>query len=125
MKKYKQGEIIKGVVSGIEKYGVFVKLENNYNGLIHISELSDSYVRNVEDYAKVGTDIYAEIIAIDDNQQQIKLSIKNLTYKNGVPTRKQKIEETSLGFKTLERNLPYWIEKNLKNNKKQINSIDK
>lgn len=125
MKKYKQGEIIKGVVSGIEKYGVFVKLENNYNGLIHISELSDSYVRNVEDYAIIGTDIYAEIIAIDDYQQQIKLSIKNLTYKNGVPIRKQKIEETSLGFKTLERNLPYWIEKNLKNSKKQINSIDK
>lgn len=125
MKKYKKGEIIKGIVSGIENYGVFVKLENNYSGLIHISELSDSFVRHVEDYAKVGTDIYAEILTVDEDNQQIKLSIKNLVYKNGVPSRKQKIEETSLGFQTLERNLPYWIEKNIKNSKKQINSIDK
>ncbi len=125
MKKYNEGEIIKGVVSGIENYGVFVKLEDNYNGLIHISELSDGFVRNVSDYAQVGKDIYAEVLTIDNETQQIKLSIKNLSYKNGKPTHKHKIVETSLGFQTLEQNLPLWIEKNLKNSKKEINSIDK
>ena len=95
MKNYKEGEIIKGVVSGLEKYGVFVKLEDNYCGLIHISELSDGFVKNVEDYAQIGNDIYAEILTIDKNSQQLKLSIKNLIYKNGVPTHKQKIVEIS------------------------------
>ena len=118
MKKYNEGEIIKGVVSGIEKYGVFVKLDDNYNGLIHISELSDGFVRDVNDYAQVGSDIYTEVLTIDKETQHIKLSIKNLAYNNGKPIHKHKIIETSLGFQTLERNLPFWIEKNLKNSKK-------
>ena len=44
MKKYKYGEIVTGYVTGIEKYGVFVSLDEYYSGLIHISEISEKYV---------------------------------------------------------------------------------
>lgn len=45
MTKFKKGEIIKGTVTGIEKYGIFVNLDNYYTGLIHISEISNFFVK--------------------------------------------------------------------------------
>lgn len=125
MSKYKKGEIIKGIVSGIENYGVFIKIDELYNGLIHISEISDGFVRNIGDYVKIGDTIYVEVLEVDENNNQAKLSIKNISYKIGTKIEKKKIVETKLGFSTLEKNLPFWIEENIKNNKKQINSIDK
>ena len=50
--QYKIGDIVQGCVTGIEKYGVFVNLDEYYTGLIHISEVSDLYVRNVNDYER-------------------------------------------------------------------------
>ena len=43
---YKVGDIVKGVVSGIEEYGIFVTLENDFSGLIHISEITQGFVSN-------------------------------------------------------------------------------
>lgn len=125
MTKYIKGKIVKAVVSGIENYGIFVKVDDQYSGLIHISEISDSYVRNICDYTNIGDTIYTKVLDINEETHQLKLSIKNIPYKTGVKTQKRKIIETSLGFSTLERNLPRWIEENIKKNKKQINSIDK
>lgn len=41
MSDYKVGKIVKGTITGIQKYGIFVDLDNYYSGLIHISEISD------------------------------------------------------------------------------------
>jgi len=125
MNKYQNGDIVKGIVSGIENYGIFIKLDEQYSGLIHISEISDGYVRNIEDYVKVGDTIYTEILDIDYQNHQVKLSIKNISYKIGTRVQKKKIVETKHGFTTLEKKLPLWIEENIKKYKKQINSIDK
>lgn len=125
MVKYSKGKIVKGVVSGIESYGAFVKLDEYYSGLIHISEVSNGFVKDINDYMKIGDEIYVEILNIDEDLSQMKLSIKNISYKQGTKSRKRKIVETNSGFRTLERNLPHWIEENLKNHKKHINCIDK
>lgn len=117
------GKIIKGTVSGIESYGIFVKINEQINGLIHISEISNGYVRNINDYARIGETIFAEVLEINNNQA--KLSIKNISPKTGAKIEKKKIKETNSGFATLEKKLPIWIKENLKNNKKHINSIDK
>ena len=63
---YKVGDIIKVNVTGIEKYGIFVNIDADYNGLIHISEISDSFVRDINDYVKVGDTINSKILEIDD-----------------------------------------------------------
>ena len=47
MKDVKLGDIVSCEVTGITKYGVFVKLENGYDGLVHISEISKKFVNNV------------------------------------------------------------------------------
>ena len=117
---YKKGKIVKGVVTGIEKYGAFVSLDEYYNGLIHISEISHGYVKNINDYLKVGDTIYAEVLEVDEEKFHVKLSIKNISYKRRTYTPKRIIKETSLGFKTLEYKLPIWIEENLKKQEKII-----
>ena len=81
MTKYKKGKIVKATVSGIESYGVFVTLDDYYSGLIHISEISHGFVKNIHDYVNVGEIIFVEILDVDDELYHLKLSIKNINYK--------------------------------------------
>ncbi len=117
-------KIIKGTVTGIEPYGIFVKIDNNTDGLIHISEISSKFVKNPGDFAKIGDEIEAEVLDITEDGN-IKLSIKALKEAKKAQKRKKHIRETSIGFRTLEYKLPFWIEENLKKHKNNSNSIDK
>lgn len=109
MKKlYKKGNIVNGCVTGIEKYGIFVNLDDYYSGLIHISEISESFVRNVSDYVSVGETIKVKILDVDDNLFHVKLSIKNINYKINRKKR-MPIVETKNGFNTLKSRLNEWI----------------
>ncbi len=125
MTKYKKGRIIRGTVTGIESYGVFVSCDEYYSGLIHISEISYGYVKKITDYVNVGDVIYVEILEVDESLGQLKLSIKNIDYKCNRGVRRKRIQETSRGFSTLAYNLPIWIEKSLKKIKNTSNSVDK
>lgn len=110
MSKYEIGEIVIGYVTGIEKYGIFVHLGENYTGLIHISEISNTYIKNIQDYVKIGEKIYVRILDINEDKKQIKLSIKGFDYKmekNNIPI----IQETVSGFSTLKVMLNVWIDK--------------
>lgn len=123
VEKYMKGRILKGVVTGIEPYGVFVQFGDYYSGLIHISEISEGFVKDPADYVKIGEIINVKIIDVDEQMGHLKLSIKNIQYKEKKPTKRRKIIETPLGFKTLGYKLPFWIEESLKNIEEK--SIDK
>ena len=118
MAKYKKGKIVKATVSGIELYGIFVNLDEYYSGLIHISEISHNFVKDVHDFVKIGDTIYVEILEVDEDSCHLKLSIKNINYKRQDRRQKRKIVETPLGFKTLQYKLPIWIGESLNNVKK-------
>lgn len=119
MTKYKKGKIIKGVVSGIESYGAFITFDEYYTGLVHISEISHGFVKNITDYIKIGETIYTEILDVDESTNHLKLSIKNIKYKPQNKLKKNKrIIETSKGFKTLSYKLPKWINNSLTTIKK-------
>ena len=109
MNKYKKGAIVKGSVTGIEDYGVFVNLDEYYSGLIHISELSHKFVRDVNDYVKLGQVIKAEVVDVNEELGQVKLSIKNINQKK-VRLKKMEIEEVGSGFGILHDNLDKWME---------------
>lgn len=106
MAEYKVGSVVKGQVTGIEKYGAFVSLENNYTGLIHISEISNDFVSDIKSFLEIGEQIYCEILEIDQFNNQLKLSIKNINYKS---TDNGKIQESRLGFLPLKNNLDKWV----------------
>ena len=69
------GSIVEGKVTGITKFGAFVSLGSNKSGLVHISEISNSYVNDVNDFLSIGQKVTVKIIGIDDNGR-INLSIK-------------------------------------------------
>ena len=108
MAKYEKDKIVTGYVTGIEKYGIFVNLDEYYSGLIHISEISTNFVRNVNDYVNIGETIKMKIVAVDEKNHKVKLTIKNLDYRINKKKR-AKIVETEHGFSTLNNNLSTWI----------------
>ena len=112
MIKYEKGKIVTGYVTGIEKYGIFVSLDDYYTGLIHISEISSNFVRNVASYVNIGETIRMKVIEVDEKSHHIKLSIKNFDYRVN-RKRKTKIKETENGFNTLSQKLSNWIEEKI------------
>lgn len=75
IQKYKIGDVIEGIITGIVDFGAFVKFDN-IEGLIHISELDYQLIEDPRDIIKIGDKIKAKIIEIDKNK--ISLSIKAL-----------------------------------------------
>ena len=125
MTKWEKGKIVKGTVTCIEPYGAFMSFGEFYTGLIHISEISRGFVKDITDFVNVGDRIYVEILEVDNEEAHLKLSIKNIQYKmNGKP-RKKRIVETESGFNTLKEKLPIWTEEKLKSIKNMENAIDK
>jgi len=74
--KYNIGDQLEGVVTGVVDFGIFVKIDNEIEGLIHKSEIDWGLVENTKDYAKVGDKIKVEVIEIKDDK--ISLSMKKL-----------------------------------------------
>ena len=114
MKNYEVGQIVKGVVTGIENYGIFVNVDEKYNGLIHISEVSDKYVKNIEDYVNIDEKIKVKIIEIDVKNKQFKLSIKDVNNYRYTRKNNNGIVETPRGFSTLKEKLNLWIKDKIK-----------
>ncbi len=78
-KKFKLGDIIEGEVVRFVPYGVFVRIYDDINGLIHLSELSERNVANPAELVRLGQVIKAKLIALDPSQRKIGLSVKALT----------------------------------------------
>jgi len=76
VEKYKVGDVIEGVVTGATEFGVFVKLEDGLEGLVHISEMDWALVENPKARYKVGETIKVKVIEIKDDK--VSLSIKAL-----------------------------------------------
>jgi ribosomal protein S1 len=76
--KFQVGDIIEAPVVRISNFGVFVALHGGINGLIHLSEISNTIVKNIEDFVHVGDSIKAKIITFDPTEKRIGLSMKAL-----------------------------------------------
>lgn len=76
--KYKEGDIVEGPVTRITDFGAFVHVEQDINGLIHLSEISHDQVKDANDYLKVGQRVKAQIITLDLKEHRIGLSVKAL-----------------------------------------------
>ncbi len=109
MDKYSVGSIVTGKVTGIESYGIFLSFDDDVTGLIHISEISSSFVRNINDYAEMDETIKAKVIGVDDSGRRLKLSVKGIEYRDSSKYARG-IKETKSGFSGLERSLEGWIE---------------
>ncbi len=73
---YQPGMIVRGKVTKITNFGVFVELEEGLEGLLHISELADHKVENPEDIVKANDDVEVKILRVDTDERKIGLSLK-------------------------------------------------
>lgn len=107
----KAGEIKEGTISGIQPYGAFVQLDCGDKGLIHISEISKGYVKDVAQFLHVGERVRVKVLDVDIVMNQCRLSLKAL-YSNRSHrknTREAKVPPMVIGFKTLNDHLDEWI----------------
>ena len=70
MTKFTKGKIVEATVTGIEPYGIFVSLDEYYSGLIHISEISHNFVKDVHYYVKIG-----DVIEISFGTRTVKIRV--------------------------------------------------
>ena len=116
MSNIEVGSIVKGKVTGIQPYGVFVELAGEAQGLVHISEISHGFVKNIKDYVNVGDEITVKVLSIDPQTKRASLSMKAVEERQ-VKMKKRHVKvKMSLnpGFNTLKEKLQEWIEQSKK-----------
>lgn len=74
--KYEVGREFTGKVTGIQPYGAFVALDENTQGLVHISEITHGYVKDVSEHLAVGDEVKVKVLSVDEGAGKISLSIK-------------------------------------------------
>ena len=94
--KFKVGDMVKGSVAKIASFGAFVNLQDDIDGLIHISQLSEDHVEKVKDVLKVGDDVEARVIKVDKVERRIGLSVKAVEYSA------EQLQKESQSFETLK-----------------------
>ena len=119
--KIKVGSIVTGKVTGIQPYGAFLSLGDNVQGLIHISEITNGYVKDIRDYIKVGEELDVKILSVDFEKGKISLSLKaveDMRREEKLRRRKEQkraqlehmAAPANKGFNTLREKLEEWIE---------------
>ncbi|MCA1031691.1 general stress protein 13 [Bacillus timonensis] len=118
------GSVIKGKVTGIQPYGAFVALNESTQGLVHISEITHGFVKDINDHLKVGDEVNVKVLSVDEAAGKIGLSIrateeppaevakpaKTAPKQKKRPAAVQAEAETPQGFNTLKEKLEEWIE---------------
>ncbi|WP_075982744.1 S1 domain-containing post-transcriptional regulator GSP13 [Bacillus massilinigeriensis] len=122
------GSVLKGKVTGIQPYGAFVALDENTQGLVHISEITHGFVKDINEFLKVGDEVNVKVLSIDSEAGKIGLSIRATeeapaqpeVQKVKKPRRRQAAAaikqeaEAPQGFNTLKDKLQEWIDQSQK-----------
>lgn len=80
---YKEGTTVSGQVTRIEDFGAFIGLEDDINGLVHVSDFTGEEDANIADFVKVGNKVQAKVIVVDTKNRRIGLSVLELTKQDG------------------------------------------
>ncbi|CAG9620990.1 S1 domain-containing post-transcriptional regulator GSP13 [Sutcliffiella rhizosphaerae] len=122
--KFEIGSVLAGKVTGIQPYGAFVALDEETQGLVHISEITHGYVKDVNEHLKMGDEVQVKVLSVDENSGKISLSIKATQEapaeapvaakkpkkRQATVVKQQQQTESPQGFNTLKDKLEEWIE---------------
>ncbi|MGM8211949.1 S1 domain-containing post-transcriptional regulator GSP13 [Virgibacillus sp. W0430] len=120
------GQIITGKVTGIQPYGAFVTVSDNIQGLVHISEVTNGFVNDINEHLNVGDEVNVKIIQIDEASNKISLSIRATEEPAAASAEKttnkkapklNPVEEESPGFHTLKDKLEDWLKQSTEREK--------
>ena len=115
---YEVGDLVLGTVNQIRPYALFLSFDDGAKGLLHISEISDNYVRDIELFGSIGDVIKVKVIEIDPYNGFLRVSYKQVPDEEKYSTHdnsKKKVPQfDEADFSSLEAKLPEWIEETLK-----------
>lgn len=115
---YQVGDLIIGKVTSVKPYAIFLEFGDGTKGLLHISELSDAYIRDIEKYGSVGDEIKVKILSIDSTNGFLRVSYKQVPqeelYSTHVNESRIYLDEEEKDFSVLGEKLPTWISETLK-----------
>lgn len=118
MNIYEVNEIVEGTISEIRPYGALISFPNERKGLLHIKQVSDAYISNINTYLQVDSQIKVRIIEIDKLNGFLKLSLKSVPHTERLIFERNKKETTinpaQKDFTPLGEALPKWIKNTLK-----------
>lgn len=115
---YEIGALVVGKVTSVKPYALFLAFEDGSQGLLHISEISNSYIRDIDKFGSIGDDMCVKVISVDPTNGFLRVSLKQVpeeqTY-NTHDNATRKIPVVKDGdFTPLEKKLPEWKEITLK-----------
>ncbi|MFD2208162.1 S1 domain-containing post-transcriptional regulator GSP13 [Virgibacillus halophilus] len=115
IENYEVGQVVQGKVTGIQPYGAFVALDDEVQGLVHISEVTHGYVKDINEFLSVGDEVSVKILQIDAEKNKISLSIRatqEAPQKQSKPAaKKAPVQDNSnAGFNTLKDKLQEWMD---------------
>jgi small subunit ribosomal protein S1 len=102
--KYIPGQIVKGSVTKITNFGVFIELEEELEGLLHISELADQKIENPQDIVEIAQELEVKILRVDTDSRKIGLSLRRVQWTAEDQEKQEKSEVGQAG--TDEKNQP-------------------
>ncbi|HCK88943.1 MAG TPA: RNA-binding protein [Erysipelotrichaceae bacterium] len=111
---YKSGDIVEGKVTGIQPYGAFVALDNHASGLIHISEISDGFVKDISRFVSIGETVRVKVMEYDPATSQARLSLKALQKTHSRNRRRPAVNKAVLppmriGFRSIANHMDEWV----------------
>jgi small subunit ribosomal protein S1 len=83
-RRYKAGEVIEGEVTKLVPFGAFVRVADGIEGLVHISELSESHVESAEEIAQVGDRVRVRVVDVDVSRRRVSLSMRRVDEEPGI-----------------------------------------
>lgn len=116
---FEVGSVYTGKVTGLQAYGAFVALDEETQGLVHISEVTHGFVKDINEHLSIGDEVQVKVLSVDEKAGKISLSIRATQEaperKESKPKkqRPQQVKEevaAPQGFNTLKDKLEEWIE---------------
>src|SRR5690625_1276025 len=116
--KIEVDQVIEGKVTGIQPYGAFVALNDDVQGLVHISEVTHGYVKDINEHLTVGDNVNVKVLNVDEENNKVSLSIRateESPKQKQSSTKKQstisvKQDDGTVGFNSLKDKLEEWLE---------------
>lgn len=104
------GEVATGTVVRVYPSYAILLFEGGWTGLLHISELSNNYIRSFEAFVTIGSLYSVKVIEIDEKRQNVRVSLKRMLGSDKKRAfRHEKVDPNEIDFSALEARLPEWV----------------
>jgi predicted RNA-binding protein with RPS1 domain len=104
------GQVATGTVVRVYPSYAILLFEGGWTGLLHISELSNNYIRSFESFVTIGSLYSVKVIEVDEKRQNVRVSLKRMQGSDKKkPFRHERIDPSEIDFSALAERLPEWV----------------